>query len=672
MPEFLEIYKNFKNVEYKKYFNKTFEVHKYRQLCLDLGFNLNFLDRNYRIGCKFISLSYDGYKGWRTTTNGCFKNYDYKDDYLFSNKFGLSKDIRRVRLTNLALKQHCTAARLKNRRTKVPYNANNIKDYYSEENDILRINIFNINKTLGASYKTRNNVIWFDIDDHNNSGIADLRLKQLLNIMDLDIHDALMIEKSVYNGGYHICFQLPYYITDRKYYFRLKKILEERKIVGVDVDFSKTVLRLPLSYEYVPLSTNTLEPFKTFKNFIQSVDFNKVIHNKILDSINDNFTSKGEEKVNQIIKDILSGKIKHIPFDELTESMENAFFKYKDKIKYWKTKKVIIQPKTIKMSASVIDDKIEITEGKRFQMYQHIIPYCVNQLNYTLEQTVDFIMAHNKSSKDIKKYGRNWVKKDISSFYQTCVSNKSQYQNNQLNDFISSKFVSNQKHIPSDLLSILNNKEVENFYINQLIKEYQSVRFIYEPNAYQFTADKIQSMHEQFPFILKEVIGSFYYQSKEIDDKLSRCNDSFFNQYIGFQLSAIHLSRIIDESKIYSSYQFNNKISSFNIQYLKKAILNLINLNSFQLKKNGKKLQRNYMKGFCTSFNPNIDNMFKFFIKLSNQTRYLKNWSKIYNALLTYIIKFIQLEANLLKKQDNLKLLKNVGEKFGLEAPPDT
>ena len=78
------------------------------------------------------------------------------------------------------------------------------------------------------------------------------------------------------------------------------------------------------------------------------------------------------------------------------------------------------------------------------------------------------------------------------------------------------------------------------------------------------------------------------------------------------------------------------------------------------------------MKGFCTSFNPNIDNMFKFFIKLSNQTRYLKNWSKIYNALLTYIIKFIQLEANLLKKQDNLKLLKNVGEKFGLEAPPDT
>lgn len=666
--EYLDRYNIETNTAYKRRFGKTFTADKYLNLIKKLGFCVNSYEKNYKFAIKTISLFGMGYKGWHTT------NKDKKFTRISKIKaFRLGLDYNKQIPTydDILLKQHCCANRILNRIARTTdknayinnaYVDNSYKCYHNT-----LISIYNMNHTLGACYSDNNNVIHFDIDDHNNEGIADTKLKMLLKLLGVQLTDALMMEKSVYNGGIHISFKLPYHIRDRKFYKELEKRINQH-ISGIDIDFSRTVLRLPLSYEYNPVNLTTGEFYKTFNNFYKSVNFDKTIHSEIIDTINRAWTSDIDEITNELL-----WKLKHkkpVDFDELTPLLKIKIKLEEDKkhSSYFKQQQVVIIPKTKDMKTCIDDFDFSITAGNRHKMFQRLVPKCVNEFNMTLDQTVNYLYDHNGGSKDINQYGKEGIKNSIKNFYNECVKNKDIYAKDQ--HFFATRFISNKKFIPEDLLTILENKNLS-YHINEwFIKEYISVRNQYEKDCYHISDEKKRNIHLQFPFILQEVIGSFFYQMNNISDKRDRCIVDYFNQYIGFQFPEIHLRRIVNESKDIIGVSSDKKFNSFQLQYLKKAIFNLLKLNPFTLKmNNGVICQRNYRNGFCTSYIPTIQNIFNFFVQLSKKFKFIKNSQKLFSSLFSYIISYIELEGNLLKKQDYLKMVKKVAIENGIDPP---
>ena len=157
---------------------------------------------------------------------------------------------------------------------------------------------------------------------------------------------------------------------------------------------------------------------------------------------------------------------------------------------------------------------------------------------------------------------------------------------------------------------------------------------------------------------------------KEIDDKSSRCMNKKYLPYIGFQLSDVHLFRIVNESKELNGVVGSNKYRSFQIQYLKKSLYQLLGLKSFNLITGVSNLNRNYHKGFCTSFIANLNNIFNFFIKEAKSLFGSRFFNNIFNKIQSYIIYYIALEDKPLKKQDLYKKVVILSEKLGADPPP--
>jgi hypothetical protein len=156
----------------------------------------------------------------------------------------------------------------------------------------------------------------------------------------------------------------------------------------------------------------------------------------------------------------------------------------------------------------------------------------------------------------------------------------------------------------------------------------------------------------------------------EINDKKIRCMDKKYNQYIGFQLSDIHLERIVNESKEIDGVVGSNKYTSFQIQYLKKAIYILMGLKSYNLITNIANCSRNYHKGFCVSFIANVNNIFNFFLRKMNLVKGYMDFNIIFSKIQNYIIYYITLVTNPLKKQDLLNQVIKLGKKMGIDPPP--
>ena len=348
----------------------------------------------------------------------------------------------------------------------------------------------------------------------------------------------------------------------------------------------------------------------------------------------------------------------------------NMFFKKQKKnLDFWDNPVEIIKPKEIQMSRTLIN--CEITAGNRYEMYKKLVPHCVNDLEYSLDETIDYIFNHNVSSKDIKLYGKDGIRRSISGYYQKCLSNKQKglYGATTNISYQLNKFVDNEKYIPADLLEILNNPHFQKHIIKKFKKLYSLNRAKYD-KSYIYSDIKSSNIAIQFPYILKQVIGSYYYQMKEIDDKSSRCMNKKYLPYIGFQLSDVHLSRIVNESKELNGVVGSNKYRSFQIQYLKKSLYQLLGLKSFNLITGVSNLNRNYHKGFCTSFIANLNNIFNFFIKEAKSLFGSRFFNNIFNKIQSYIIYYIALEDKPLKKQDLYKKVVILSEKLGADPPP--
>ena len=645
-------------VEYKKIFNQSFDVKTFCDDLDKLGFALDPNDKNFRYSKKFYDTKGYGNKGWHTSDSD-----GYLTIYKYSPKYGSYSVKEKADFTEKDITQHVTANKIKKRKKST-------KKFWKEalfkDRDDTKISFYNMNHTFGACYKANNNVIWFDVDDHDNSGVADFKLIQLLDLLGVKDTDALMIEKSFFNGGYHIAFKVNFNITDNNFYKDLARELKNH-IEGIDVNFSQTVLRLPLSYEYIPVHLDNYDKkYESFEEFHKSLNFDKTIDSKFLNLIYETYSLC--ENVNEfcnVLNDLNKKSISKLTMADVVAN----FKRQKKNLDFWDNPVEIIKPKEIQMSRTLIN--CEITAGNRYEMYKKLVPHCVNDLEYSLDETIDYIFNHNVSSKDIKLYGKDGIRRSISGYYQKCLSNKQKglYGATTNISYQLNKFVDNEKYIPADLLEILNNPHFQKHITKKFKKLYSLNRAKYD-KSYIYSDIKSSNIAIQFPYILKQVIGSYYYQMKEIDDKFSRCINKKYLPYIGFQLSDVHLSRIVNESKELNGVVGSNKYRSFQIQYLKKSLYQLLGLKSFNLITGVSNLNRNYHKGFCTSFIANLNNIFNFFIKEAKSLFGSRFFNNIFNKIQSYIIYYIALEDKPLKKQDLYKKVVILSEKLGADPPP--
>lgn len=615
--KYLEKY-NKNQISNKEKFFKDFSMAQYYQLISDLGFALDRNSKNFKIGQRIITPEK---AFWISSDSETKKITTFKYN-AFSKSF--YKENIDAKLTKSDIKKHCFGAKDKNRKLSAYYKNPSInKDYETSF-----INLYNCNKKIfGTTIKLNTNILFFDIDQHTDDEKAIDKFNKLVTFLNLNVKDILFIEQNIFNGGIHLAIKVPFTVNNKEFYSKLKKELSKNDI-EVDCNFYNTILRLPLSYEYNPIDYNSIDFNKefqtnyinTFSEFINSINFDKEVNSPFL---------------NNIFKETNKYLIK--------KPVEN-------KCNYWTSNIRVFEPSILKIN---VFDKY-LTAGHRYNNMSLIVPACV-QRGFSLEDTASYIMSLNSGSKDLKRWSKHDLMRNIAKYYNQCKMNPRRTN--------LSNFISNQKYIPQEILNVLDYSEVMNKLVNGLKIEYMKERKKHY-NSFNFSDEKLKNISIQFPFIIKEVIGTYYFQIVNQLNKKNKYIDKRFVNFDGFQLSDIHMKRIINESRLLDGLSND---SSLSVQYVKKGIVNLLNLSLITL--SNKKI--NWSKGFCKSYVLSIDKMFSFIKRITDSLKGLKNYNLIIKNLFLYINNYILLN-NLQGFQEQLQILeKNWLKSCSINAPPD-
>ena len=644
MPNLIR-YNEYNLVEKRKqFFNNraAYDKYSYSDLLYYLNYNFDKNDENFKFGKRFIRK--DGSFGWITSNNRkeitqWYFNQMYKIMMPAVVQAGCSWE---------DLENHVIGSKRPNTKLKLK------KEYMTSEYENTRINLYNINnKTFGLTMGLPTKVLWFDIDNHEGIYNVSPDVEKLLKFLGCQPTDAILIEQNQFNGGYHIFVQLSYFIRNPEFFNDLTKLLKDTGFHNIDCNFYNRILRFPLSYEYLPIDKAKFDPNKKWQKTYDSLD-DMYKHT--------NFARVIEcPEINKIVQANGYGdKIDYFnhefqPIDtNINKPHDIEFKKAKTRntasYNFWHTKRVIINPKNKKFSSNI--DSFRITSGNRYDTFSIMIPYCVNTLNYSLDETVRYLMTHCDSSKDMAKWGYDGIKKNITNYYNQCKKYK------RVNHFDS--FVSNQHHIPTNLFNMLNDKSVESIYVKWIEDEILKARHY----SFTWSQSKLHNLSIQLPYILKEVIGTYYYQTNNLTDKLNRYTNYKYKSVNGFQLSDTHLKKIIEQSRLLDGIEYDN--STINVQYLKKAILNILKLTPFHLK--GK---YDWSKGFCRSFVANYNSIFNFYVRLLYRCQqYIRNIKSIYQNLYLYINNYISILKNQTHREEYTKILDFVNSLVGYDPPP--
>jgi len=632
--------------ERQKFFGKHTtekEFDSYFELLYKLGYCLNPDDANYKIGKRFVVK--DGSTCWNTSNSNKKINKWYYD-----RKIGkLSKYEANALLTLDDIRNHFKGSAKPKMKKKL------YDEYNTSKWDIARINLNNINNHIfGTTVSLETNILWFDIDDHDGSGIATNTVKELLNFLNCTIKDVIMIEQNQFNGGYHLFLQVPYTINNPEFYTKLTKALKDNNLSNVDCNFTNRILRFPLSYEYLPVKKEDFldfiqfqETYKSYDEFMKSVDFTRYINPTVLSDI-----AKSIDNMQRYVYDTeLQHVVDSFKFENVSKNMylKKTSNHLSPAQLYWKRKKLQIKPKNKKFNNNI--DSFKINSGNRYNTFSIMIPYCANCLNLSLNDTVYYLQAHCISSKDMAKWGFYGIKHNIEKYYNECKNNP-QKSNFNIN------FISNQKYIPTELLAILNEKDVQE-HITKHMMDYIRTR-----RGFLTWSDiKSKNLSIQLPFIFNEFIGTYYYQLTDLENKKERLINKKLINKIGFQFSDKHLKQIVEQSRLLNGVDYES--SAINIQYLKKALFDLAQFTNYNLS-----YKKNWLNGFCKSYKASYGSVFNFFLRLAKQMKSNTNYNRIFQKIYLYINNIILiLEITPLTKLYRKILNKNMVE-MGIDPPP--
>lgn len=215
-----------------------------------------------------------------------------------------------------------------------------------------------------------------------------------------------------------------------------------------------------------------------------------------------------------------------------------------------------------------------------------IVPYCKLQ-GMSLDETVNTIFDNNIDSKDLLKWSREKLKKNIEKFFNKCPEQAFTTIKN-----YNKSFISNLEKLPTITQDFLNNKTFNEWFTNRFIKFYMEERNKHNNSFNSFSTEKIEILNKQIPYFLKEIIGKMFY---EINTNKEFINEEF-NAVLGFQISDTYLKALQEQS--ISDLGLSGALAKTSLQYLKKALIKALSLTEIKYKNR----TRNWMLGSCKSF----------------------------------------------------------------------
>lgn len=555
-----------------------------------LSYNLNYDSTNYRYGKRYFSNDLRDFT-WVTSNENKAIPQLYRD-----KKYGtLDYWDKPAKFTKDEILSHFLSYKAPNRLISFFYTSKDkealINDYSESGKNIYKVH----NKTFGSSQQMNSDILLLDIDNRENiSAIETLGL--FLDYFNINTKELIYIEQNIFTGGIHTALKLPCKISNINFYSELESFLHKEGI-DIECNFINKVLRFPLSYEYNPIQKDD----KIFQ-------FNEFIPESF-------FVKSFEEFISDISNPKICSSLELLNFI-------NNFQDIDRKNNYWKIKKHLFKKKY--STGKFKPDYYKIYKGNRYDTMSKLIPYAKNYGN-NIEQVADIILANNVSSKDLNKWSREKLIANITPFYNKCKTFDKTIKSY-------NGFISNEKLLHTKTINFLNNEIFINWFTNKFVQEYMKLRNKHNNGFSNISSMKLENLKKQLPLFLTEIIGSMYYQVNNENEFI----DSRFNCIKGFQLSDSHLKAMQDY--INQKLSIENELKNTSIQYLKKAILNTLNIEEIYYNR-----KRNWMNGCCRSYR----------IKRVNDIHLLLD--NLYNRCFQYISRLWI--TNLDKKDFNIIIL---------------
>ena len=532
---------------------ETTELSDFKDLLKTLDFEIDNKSDKFRWAQRYF-LEIQEKMSWRTVAPGELKRmFRYnketkRQDVIYDTPFYSSKD-----LTN-----HYRSG-LGNRR-KLNYK---IPEGY----DIASYNIQKINnKTFGAVQRDNSNVLWLDIDNRDDRKATRELMKFMreFNILPKNIFYA---EQNVFTGGIHAFIGLSKIINNKDFYSRLENYCKSKGI-HIECNFQNKVLRLPLSYEYVPFRLSARTTLN--REFISPKYY--------INNLNDLYSTYVFEPADIKNFDFLLVD-NYVPI--IFEQQIKEDNKYNN---YWNTKRCLFKRDTNNNLKSYHINPI--TKGNRFEQTKKLVPFLKSQ-GYSLYDTARIIKENNYDSKDLTIWSIEDVQKQISSFYNKCPDSKYKKIKS-----IDCPFISNELLLDDRIKSTITNPLFINLFANKLMNNYLTIRNNSHSFQKKMTENKLNILKKQLPYILTEVIAKMIYDIQTnktfIKKELERIN--------GFQLSDAFVKKLLEY--VNNKLGLTGRISNWNIQFFKKALIKSLNLKEVL----GDNVKRKWIKGSCISY----------------------------------------------------------------------
>lgn len=544
-----------------------------------LSYNLYCKSSNYRWGKRYFNAAQKDFT-WVTSNE---KKYieETKYNYLTGiyepfKEYGLFYKEDKIR-------QHFLSCLKSKRKINWYYNLTKFDKKELDNHLTALTNMYMVNKkTFGTTQKMGTDILLVDIDNYEEKHALET-LGEFLDICKLKTSDLIFLEQNVFTGGIHLAVKMSSKVTNLAFYNILE---EDLKNLGtkIECNFINKILRFPLSYEYVAIKkTDSIFQFDEFipKEYWEET-LDTYVNNLNFKPVNSDYLNNWLMKTNN----------KEKSWDNYWKTTINRFKRQKA----FKTKKEVYK----------------FTCGNRFATMSKVVPFLKYQ-NYTLDEIVDTIYNNNIDSKDLSKWTKDKLRKNIEKFFNKCSNKVDTIV--KLND--SENFFSNIKYLPTETTNFLNDNKFNKWFTDRFIQHYIAEREKHGNAFKSFSDQKKEILYKQIPFILKEIVGKMFYELTS--DKQYINKD--YNYLLGLQLSNTFLKGLVKVS--IEKLNLDTEQGKISLQYLKKALVKSIGLKEIDYKDR----DRNWMLGSCKSY------MTKSFKDLNNILQHLYN--SFYHEIIT-------------------------------------
>jgi len=368
----------------------------------------------------------------------------------------------------------------------------------------------------GCNIKDNSDILVLDIDAHRNNSL------ETYNEIDAILHyfKEILYSEISSEGSYHVYIKLDkqYTFYERKQIFNVAK--EKLNLLNTELP---TKMRFPFSYHYQPY----IHPYFTHE-------------------------WPGIYSIIEATKQIIPNYQQQKGFNPQIEKQKIIKQEYKPSVIYgrqYKTTLIHQTPEQFLQNTNII-----ISANNRWLPMLEICRIS-NYNNWSSENTLDIIKQLDTGSNDLKKWNDTILLKNIKSikdnsntYYQESISHRPE------------KFISNIKHIPLQILPIIENKKS----LNQII--IKSGYKLTNINKYKFS------------LCFKEFVGCMFYNTINnkqatktkylIGTQVSQQYCNMLKQHYGHLFKAFNpysiITSILKHSNLFKQYKHNNRGWEFN------------------------------------------------------------------------------------------------------------